>query len=61
MNLRIVMRIALSRLTFVCASRVLGWVPGIITMVLAGAIFWYTSITMYKYIMKYPQIKDICE
>jgi hypothetical protein len=40
---------------------VLGWVPGIITMVLAGILFWITSITMHKFIMKNPQIKDICE
>ncbi|KAJ5294870.1 hypothetical protein N7508_009691 [Penicillium antarcticum] len=40
---------------------VLGWVPGIITMVLCALIFWYTSMTMHKYIMKYPQIKDICD
>ncbi|KAJ5678220.1 uncharacterized protein N7477_003853 [Penicillium maclennaniae] len=40
---------------------VLGWVPGIITMVLSGIIFWITSITMHKYIMKNPQIKDICD
>ncbi|GAB7353310.1 hypothetical protein MBLNU459_g3808t1 [Dothideomycetes sp. NU459] len=40
---------------------VLGWVPGIITMVVAGALFWITSITMHKFIMKHPQIKDICD
>ncbi|KEF52176.1 uncharacterized protein A1O9_11803 [Exophiala aquamarina CBS 119918] len=40
---------------------VLGWVTGIITMVLAGALFWITSITMDKFIMKHPQIKDICD
>lgn len=40
---------------------VLGWVPGIITMVVAGALFWITSITMHKYIMKNPQIMDICD
>src|SRR3978361_264012 len=40
---------------------VLGWVPGIITMVAAGILFWITSITMHKFIMKNPQIKDICE
>lgn len=40
---------------------VLGWVPGIITMVIAGILFWITSITMHKFIMKYPQIKDICD
>ena len=40
---------------------VLGWVPGIITMLLAGALFWITSITMHKFIMKNPQIHDICD
>ncbi|KAG0647261.1 hypothetical protein D0Z07_7070 [Hyphodiscus hymeniophilus] len=40
---------------------VLGWVPGLITMVLAGVLFWITSITMHKFIMKNPQIRDICD
>ncbi|KAJ5465900.1 hypothetical protein N7530_009687 [Penicillium desertorum] len=40
---------------------VLGWVPGIITMVLCGLFFWVTSITMHKYIMKHPHIMDICD
>jgi Transmembrane amino acid transporter protein len=40
---------------------VLGWVPGILTMVLAGILFWVTSMTMHKFIMRYPQIKDICD
>ncbi|CAI7573212.1 unnamed protein product [Penicillium discolor] len=40
---------------------VLGWVPGIITMVLCGIFFWITSITMHKYIMKHPHIMDICD
>lgn len=40
---------------------VLGWVPGIITMVVAGILFWITSMTMHKFIMKYPQILDICD
>lgn len=40
---------------------VLGWVPGLITMILAGAFFWITSITMHKYILRHPQIKDICK
>ncbi|KAF1346979.1 putative amino acid transporter [Delphinella strobiligena] len=40
---------------------VLGWVPGIITMVVSGILFWITSITMHKFIMKHPQIKDICD
>ncbi|KAI9932558.1 hypothetical protein ASPWEDRAFT_122767 [Aspergillus wentii DTO 134E9] len=40
---------------------VLGWVPGIITMVLAAMFFWITSLTMHKFIMKHPQITDICK
>ncbi|RDH34673.1 transmembrane amino acid transporter protein-domain-containing protein [Aspergillus welwitschiae] len=40
---------------------VLGWVPGIITMVVSGALFWVTSLTMHKYIMKHPQIRNICD
>ena len=40
---------------------VLGWVPGILTMLAAGVLFWITSITMHKFIMKHPQIKDICD
>ncbi|OQO13573.1 hypothetical protein B0A48_01802 [Cryoendolithus antarcticus] len=40
---------------------VLGWVPGIITMVLAGLLFWFTSITMHRFIMVHPQIRDICD
>lgn len=40
---------------------VLGWVPGIITMVLSGILFYVTSLTMHKFIMKHPQIKDICD
>jgi amino acid permease len=41
------------------SNSVLGWVPGIITMVVAGALFYITSLTMHKFIMKHPQIKDI--
>lgn len=40
---------------------VLGWVPGIITMLLSGIFFWVTSDTMWRFIMKNPQIKDICD
>ena len=40
---------------------VLGWGPGIITSVGAGILFWITSMTMHKFIMQYPQIKDICD
>ncbi|KAK1809716.1 hypothetical protein LTR12_015910 [Friedmanniomyces endolithicus] len=40
---------------------VLGWVPGLITMIVAGILFWITSMTMWRFIMKYPQIRDICD
>ncbi|KAK3215954.1 hypothetical protein GRF29_8g1684285 [Pseudopithomyces chartarum] len=40
---------------------VLGWVPGIITMLLAGILFYFTSMTMWRFIMKHPQIMDICD
>lgn len=40
---------------------VLGWVAGLFTMFLAGLLFYITSITMHKFIMKHPQIKDICD
>lgn len=30
-------------------------------MVVSGALFWVTSLTMHKYIMKHPQIKNICQ
>ena len=40
---------------------VLGWVPGIITMVVSGILFYITSLTMHKFIMKNPSIRDICD
>lgn len=40
---------------------VLGWVPGIITMLGAGVLFYITSLTMWRYIMKNPAIHDICD
>lgn len=32
--------------------KVLGWVPGLITQVLSGILFWITSYTMWLFIMK---------
>ncbi|OJJ45193.1 hypothetical protein ASPZODRAFT_99043 [Penicilliopsis zonata CBS 506.65] len=40
---------------------VLGWVPGILTSVISGILFWITSITMHQYIMKHPHITNICD
>lgn len=41
--------------------KVLGWVPGLITTFLSGILFWITSYTMWKFIMKNPQVRDICD
>ncbi|KAF2862313.1 hypothetical protein K470DRAFT_8268 [Piedraia hortae CBS 480.64] len=40
---------------------VLGWVPGLITMLVAGVFFWFTSMTMHKFIMRHSHIRDICD
>lgn len=40
---------------------ILGWVPGLITMAGMAILFWFTSMTMHRYIMKYPQIMNICD
>jgi hypothetical protein len=32
--------------------KVLGWVPGIITQLVWGILFWITSYTMWQFIMK---------
>jgi hypothetical protein len=40
---------------------VLGWVPGIITMVVSGILFYITSLTMHSYIMRNPSIRDIAD
>jgi hypothetical protein len=40
---------------------VLGWVPGIITMLVSGILFYITSITMHSYIMRNPSIRDIAD
>jgi len=40
---------------------VLGWVPALITTFVAGGLFWITSYTMWKYMMKHPQIRDVCD
>ncbi|WFD35944.1 hypothetical protein MCUN1_002815 [Malassezia cuniculi] len=40
---------------------VLGWVPGFITIAVMAALFWVTSITMHRFIMKHPEIMNICD
>lgn len=40
---------------------VLGWVPALITTFVAGALFYISSLTMWKYMMKHPHIIDVCD
>ncbi|KAF2211924.1 hypothetical protein CERZMDRAFT_42437 [Cercospora zeae-maydis SCOH1-5] len=40
---------------------VLGWVPGLLTIFVSGILFYITSLTMHTFIMKHPQIRDICD
>ncbi|WFC97411.1 hypothetical protein MYAM1_000124 [Malassezia yamatoensis] len=39
----------------------LGWVPGIITMLVSAVLFVITSMTMHRFIMRHPDIRDICD
>lgn len=41
--------------------RVLGWFPGILAMLISAVLFYITSITVHEFIMKHPQIMDICD
>ena len=40
---------------------VLGWGAGLATMFGSAILFYFTSLTMHRFIMKYPQIKDFCD
>lgn len=40
---------------------VLGWVPGILTSLGSFAAFWITSYTLWKFVMKHPHVRDICD
>jgi amino acid permease len=41
--------------------KVLGWIPGLITTFLSGAIFWLTSYTLWQFMMRNPKVRDICD
>ncbi|UZJ51565.1 hypothetical protein CBS101457_000885 [Exobasidium rhododendri] len=41
--------------------KVLGWVPGLITTFAAGVLFWITSLTMWRFLMRNPGARDICD
>lgn len=40
---------------------VLGWVGGMITTLVSGAFFWLTSMTLWRFCMKHPEVRDICD
>lgn len=39
--------------------KVLGWVPALITTVVCGIVFWISSHTLWQFVMKHPQIRDV--
>ena len=41
--------------------KLLGWVPGLITTFAFGIVFWISSYTLWKFIMKHPQVRDVCD
>ncbi|OKL55675.1 hypothetical protein UA08_09021 [Talaromyces atroroseus] len=41
--------------------KVLGWVPGLIASILSGIFCWITSYTMWRFIMKHPHVRDVCD
>ncbi|CEH18139.1 amino acid [Ceraceosorus bombacis] len=41
--------------------KVMGWVPGLITTILAGIFFYITSLTMWRFIMRHPGVRDVCD
>lgn len=43
------------------ALKTLGWVPGLITIAGVATLFWITSMTMHRFIMRHPQIMNICD
>lgn len=45
-------QVCLAVMTQSWSLSVLGWVPGIITMLLSGILFYFTSITLWMFIMK---------
>ena len=41
--------------------KILGWVPGLITTFAFGIVFWISSHTLWRFVMKHPQIRDVCD
>lgn len=40
---------------------VLGWLGGLLTMFISWALFWLTSHTLWLYVMRHPNCKDIID
>ncbi|KII86443.1 hypothetical protein PLICRDRAFT_177986 [Plicaturopsis crispa FD-325 SS-3] len=39
----------------------LGWVPGLLTTFITGALTWIGSYTIWAYMMKHPEVRDFCD
>ncbi|KAJ7086824.1 transmembrane amino acid transporter protein-domain-containing protein [Mycena belliarum] len=53
--------ICLAILSFPWSFSVLGMVPGVIVTVLVAASVQYTSYTLWKFCMKHPEVRNVCD
>ncbi|CAO1637356.1 unnamed protein product [Jaminaea pallidilutea] len=40
---------------------ILGWGPGIAVSIAFGIFFWVTSYTLWRFIMRHPHVRDVCD
>jgi amino acid permease len=53
--------ICLAIMSFPYSYSVLGLVPGIILTVVVAAVVLYTSLISWKFCMRHPEVRDVCD
>lgn len=53
--------ICLAMMSFPWSYSVLGLVPGLILTVFIALVVWYTSITIWRFCLRHPEIRDVCD
>ncbi|OKL60016.1 hypothetical protein UA08_04516 [Talaromyces atroroseus] len=53
--------ICLAMMSFPWSYSVLGLVPGLILTVFISLVVWYTSITIWRFCLRHPEIRDVCD
>ncbi|KAJ5893994.1 hypothetical protein N7495_005685 [Penicillium taxi] len=53
--------ICLAMMSFPWSYSILGLVPGLILTIFIAAIVLYTSLTVWKFCLRHPEIRDICD